>query len=242
MNTRRDVCLILLLAAGVLGLQIAFKTRPDAKEVNQIKNLMASQLSYESQYAPDFTLDQGAGGPFTLSEHLGRQVVVLHFFTTWCPAARDGLPELEHFVKQHDGQPLAFLAIGVGADTAELRAFAKKMKLTMPMAADEDKRVDAQYQIRCYPTTVVIQPDGRIILYESGAIANANVTLTPVIKKWLAGLAKNPGGMSLADYRSLAPVQLPKIGGDDDDDDDDGEDGGAFKGVKAPRAKGRAQP
>lgn len=241
MNTRRDVYLILLLAAGVLGFQIAFKTRPDAKEVNRFKNLMATQQSYESLYAPDFTLDRLAGGPFTLSEHLGRQVVVLHFFTTWCPPAREGLPELEHFVKQYDGQPLAFLAIGVGADTVELRAFAKKMKLTMPMAADEDKRVAAQYQIRCYPTTVVIQPDGRIILYETGAIANANVTLAPVVKKWLDGLAGNRGGTDLAAYRNLAPPQLPKIGGDDEDGDE-GEDGGAFKGVKAPSGKGKAKP
>ena len=220
MNTRRDLFIILLLAVGLVGFQLAFKKRPETKEVNQLKNLFTPHRSYLSQYAPDFALERLDGRPFKVSEQLGKNVVVLNFFATWCGPCRQEMPELEYFLDRQAGQPLVFLAIGVGADAAELRDFAKKLKIKLPMAADPDKQVAAQYRIRSFPTTVIIQPDGHIIMYESGAIANADVTLTPVVKMWMSLLRGHRNLGDLDAYRKAAPRQLPKLPGDADEDGD----------------------
>ena len=239
MNTRRDLYLILLLAVGLIGFQLVFKKRPEAKEVNQLKSLFSPHQSYQSQYAPDFMLERLDGRSFKLSEQLGKNVVVLNFFATWCGPCRQEMPELEYFLERQAGQPLVFLAIGVGADAAELRDFAKKLKLKLPMAGDPDKQVAAQYRIRSFPTTVVIQPDGHIIMYESGAIANADVTLTPVVKVWL-GLSDKRSPCSLESYRKAAPRQLPKLPGDADGDPDDA--GASAAKVKKTAAAGAGVP
>jgi cytochrome c biogenesis protein CcmG, thiol:disulfide interchange protein DsbE len=216
MSTRRDLIWILVLAVLAVGLQIAFKKRPDAREISRVRDLVRHQDSYQNAFAPDFDLTQLDGRAFKLSEHLGRNVVVLNFFATWCGPCRREMPELEYFAKKNAGKPLVFLAIGVGEGEAELKAYRDELKLTFPLAADTDRTVAGKYQVPAFPTTVVVSPQGRILLYETGAIANADVSLTPVTKPWLELAAAAP--MALDEYRNAAPAELPKLDNDADED------------------------
>ena len=64
--------------------------------------------------APDFSLQDVAGRPLTLSGNRGK-VVLLNFWATWCTPCRAEIPEFERF--QNTYGPQGLQVIGVSAET-----------------------------------------------------------------------------------------------------------------------------
>src|SRR5262245_19657556 len=61
--------------------------------------------------ATDFALDDIKGGRFQLSDHLGKEVILLDFWATWCDPCKAEMPHIvELFNKNKDK---GFLAVGV---------------------------------------------------------------------------------------------------------------------------------
>ncbi|HLD29487.1 MAG TPA: TlpA disulfide reductase family protein, partial [bacterium] len=71
----------------------SFSCKPDrrSKEV-----LPQTEAAIE---AGDFVLDSVAGGPHSLKEFKGR-VVLLNFFTTWCPYCSQEIPHLKDLIEK----------------------------------------------------------------------------------------------------------------------------------------------
>ncbi len=209
MNLRRDMLILLALLAGVLAFHVSFKKQPDEKELRSFRRMFAMQKGYENHWAPDFEITLLNGESFRLSDHLGGNVVVLNFWATWCGPCRKEMPELVYFVEQHAGQPVVFVAINVGEPAEAVDRYMRSEEFTFTVGLDIDSEVANQYRIRGLPTTVIISPDGRIRLYESGAIDNADVTLTPVVSTYLH-LIKDGRTMPVTSYFQQAPKQLPE--------------------------------
>jgi thioredoxin-dependent peroxiredoxin len=114
--------------------------------------------------APDFTLE-GTDGPFTLSAHRGRRVVLLFYPGDGTPVCtrqfcsyRDRADELE---------ALDAVVVGIsGRDTGSKAAFAARHGLTVPLLADEDGAVARAYGAKAFRmvqrTVVVVDEAGRI--------------------------------------------------------------------------------
>lgn len=209
MNLRRDMLILLALLAGVLAFHVSFKKQPDEKELRSFRRMFAMQRGYENHWAPDFELTLLNGESFRLSDHLGANVVVLNFWATWCGPCRKEMPELAYFVKEHAEHPVVFVAINVGEPAEAVDRYMRSEEFTFTVGLDIDSEVANQYRVRGLPTTVIISPDGRIRLYESGAIDNADVTMTPVVSTYLH-LVKDGRTMSLTTYFEHAPQQLPE--------------------------------
>jgi peroxiredoxin Q/BCP len=116
--------------------------------------------------APDFTLD-GSHGPFTLSDHRGRRVVLLFYpgdDTTVCTrqfcSYRDA-------AEQMAGLDALFVGIST-QDAASKEAFTAKYGLTTPLLADPDARVSEAYGVyakrlkMAKRTVFIVDEDGRI--------------------------------------------------------------------------------
>jgi hypothetical protein len=102
-----------------------------------------------------------------------------------------------------------------------VRRFVNELKLGMPVALDENGDVTRLYDVNAYPTTVVIGADGRVQLYQTGAIANAEVAFDNIVpaqmkairaghgitrEAYVAALAKEPARMKPVDRRTEGPV------------------------------------
>ncbi len=97
--------------------------------------------------APDFTLPSTVGDKFTLSEHLGRENVVLSFyvfdFSPVCTkemcSFRDGLADLEK---------LNARVVGISIDSLwSHKAFAQSLNIKFPLLSDFNKEISRRYGV-----------------------------------------------------------------------------------------------
>jgi len=112
--------------------------------------------------APDFTLTDQEGNPWTLSEHRGK-TVILNFWTMTCKPCVEEMPSLEQLaLVAAERDDLELVAISTDKDWASVRGLFKpgsKLKILF----DPDKAVvKEKFGTRLYPETWVIDPDGVI--------------------------------------------------------------------------------
>ena len=118
----------------------------------------------------DFTIIDTDGVEHTLSELLKtKKAVVLNFWYIECMPCKMEFPFMQEAYEKYKDQ-LEILAMNpVNADEAAIAAFKKELGLTFPMA-----QVDALWEqmmgLTAYPTTVVIDRYGNIVLMHRGSI------------------------------------------------------------------------
>jgi len=120
---------------------------------------------------PDFELPTLDGGSVRLSDHLGKQVVLLDFWATFCKPCLRAMPELEKVYQKHRERGL--LVLGISIDGAgqrdEVRAEVAKLGVTFPILLDQETRVVALYNPRSSaPYSVLIGRDGRVVRKQEG--------------------------------------------------------------------------
>ncbi len=121
--------------------------------------------------ATDFTLRDTDGRQVNLSDHLGKSVVVLNFWATWCIPCQAELPLLQKIYADNQQKGLVILGIAMdGPETvAQVRSYVNRYGLTYPVLLDEETKVVATYNPkRTAPLTVEIDRKGVIARVRSG--------------------------------------------------------------------------
>lgn len=120
---------------------------------------------------PDFTLETIYGEQFTLSEHIGKEVIVLSFWATWCAPCLAELPHLDALYQEEQANGLLIVAVNMDepATQAEVAPTAARIGLTMPVVLDTEQRAVALYnRSRNAPMTVVIDKKGQVVRATAG--------------------------------------------------------------------------
>lgn len=105
---------------------------------------------------------------------LDKQPIVLNFWATWCPPCRQEMPELDKFVRQHNGK-LTFYAINMQEPVDKVTEFLVQNQYTMNVLTDKDGEVAKTFHINSIPTTVVIDKQGIIRYRKSGPVTAAEL-------------------------------------------------------------------
>ncbi|MES3037468.1 MAG: TlpA family protein disulfide reductase [Bdellovibrionota bacterium] len=83
--------------------------------------------------------------------------VVLYFWASWCPDCKGTLKSKFEGV---DSSKYQFLAINTEKDPGRMENFAKKESLPIPVYHDQDKKLQAKYQIFSVPSWVLLSRNG----------------------------------------------------------------------------------
>lgn len=134
--------------------------------------------------APDFTLKNRDGEPFTLSEQEGK-VVVLNFWATWCAPCRKEIPDFMELHKELKDDDVLFAGISLDEEGWEkVRPYAKDMGINYPIMVDNG-RVSRDYgPIRAIPTTFIINKKGKVEYVAPGMLTKEK--LKPILEKLAA--------------------------------------------------------
>ncbi len=153
-------CRLAGMATVVLSCMLAAAVLADSS--GQDLALGAGQPLIGTQ-APRLTLKTIDGETIDLGSLYGKRAVYLKFWATWCVPCRQQMPHFEH-VYETAGDDLAVIAIDVGFnDTADaIRAYRRRLGITMPIVLDEDGHIGRALHLRVTPQHVVIGRDGRI--------------------------------------------------------------------------------
>ena len=199
------------LAVALISIQLAIKPGFDPQQVRAAADAFAVSTEWRGRVAEDFELPLRDGSTFRLADHIGREAIVLNFFATWCQPCRAEMPELQYYVKKMkgDGKPFVLLAIDAQETPAQVDAFVRRLDLGFPVGIDGDGALMKRYGVEAFPTTVVIGADGRIKLYQAGAISNAEVAFDPVLPQEFAALAARDPAVRRQDYLTALKDQAP---------------------------------
>jgi peroxiredoxin len=132
---------------------------------------MPAQSSSATSTAPDFTASDVDGKTFHLSDHLGKSVVLLDFWSTFCEPCKAEFPHLRALYD--DNKSKGFLVVGVAMDgpetIADVHAFVKRFELDFPVVTDDDSRIASLYDPKkSMPLSVLIGRSGKIVAVREG--------------------------------------------------------------------------
>ncbi|KEK11667.1 alkyl hydroperoxide reductase [Lysinibacillus sphaericus] len=119
--------------------------------------------------APDFELTTLDGETIKLSDYRGQRVM-LNFWATWCPPCRAEMPDMQKFQEKNDVKVLAVNIIETESNPARVQEFIDEYELTFKIPLDEESTVSETYRIAAYPTTFMIDSEGRIQFMSMGAL------------------------------------------------------------------------
>ena len=123
-----------------------------------------------SKPAPDFALKDIHGKPINLSQFKGKPVLI-NFWATWCGPCREELPSMQRL---HDAPrkfgDIQIIAISVDRfNIDQIHQYAKDMNLSFPILHDKDREVRKSYFVRGLPTSYLVDADGKLQGFISGA-------------------------------------------------------------------------
>jgi len=193
----------ILLMGVVLGvLHLKLKPPPDEKAIGTYAQSMTNSIEWQGQIAPDFEFKTMKGERFQLSDNIGKNIIVVNFFATWCGPCREEMPELNRYFNEHKVD--SFLLIGIDAEEKQDRVeqFLKDVPVDFPLGIDEGD-IQKKYGVSAFPTTVLIGMDGKVQFYETGELVNAEVAFDNLLRQ-NRELRASDKAISPEDYRLQA--------------------------------------
>ena len=122
----------------------------------------ASKTVADGCVAPDFTLNDIEGKPFSLSSLRGKYVV-LDFWGSWCIWCIRGMPEMKNYYAKYAGK---FEIVGVDCNDTDQKWKDAVKKNELPwkhVYCPKGSDLLAKYAIQGFPTKIVIDPEGKIL-------------------------------------------------------------------------------
>ena len=105
-----------------------------------------------------FLLDDLDNAAVSLAD-VRADIVVVHFFATWCEPCRDELPALRRLVERSDPAQLRVISISVAEVGARVRNFVEKLPVNFPILLDSDRAVARSWGVSALPTTFILNRD-----------------------------------------------------------------------------------
>lgn len=125
----------------------------------------ATGASAATSTPPDFELETLSGDTFRLGDHIGKDVVLLDFWATFCEPCLASMPRLDALYRRYRSRGFVVLGISIdGPDSmSAVRSEVNQLGVTFPILLDQETRVVALYNPKTSaPYSVLIGRDGRI--------------------------------------------------------------------------------
>lgn len=120
------------------------------------------EMPGEGKPAPAFEAELLDGSTFVLANTVGKNVVVLDFWATWCPPCRRGLPILAKVTGELADRGVVFIAVDLRETNEKVTKFLAKQDYSLTVAMDRDGKIGESYGVGGIPHTVIIGRDGII--------------------------------------------------------------------------------
>ncbi len=133
-----------------------------------LMSLCASAGSDSAEPAPRFRAKTLNGETFT-NDSIKGKVVLLQFWTTWCPYCRGEQSLVDDIDREFADKGLIVLAVDVGESNKTVKKYLAKNPRSCRVVLNEDTNLAAMYAANSYPIYVVIDREGNVAGVQRGA-------------------------------------------------------------------------
>ena len=107
----------------------------------------------------------------SLEDHLGKDVIMLDFWSIYCVSCIQEMPTLVALYDKYKDQ--GFITFGIDLDSFSPRRVEKFIKglnfeITYPVIIDRKRQIATAYKVGMLPTTIIIGKDGKVKLFHIG--------------------------------------------------------------------------
>ena len=175
--------------AGAQGETDGAEAGPEAGEASAAESGEAPSPADESEEesereeipAYDFTLTDQYGNTHTFSDYKGK-TVFLNFWATWCPPCKSEMPDIQALYEKYGENEGDLIVLGVAnpkteeapnnqdGTIEEVAAYLEENGLSFPVVMDTTGELFYWYGISAFPTTFMIDANGNVYGYVSGAM------------------------------------------------------------------------
>jgi peroxiredoxin len=127
--------------------------------------------------APDFVLADLKGQKFRLSDHRGKQPVLIIFSATWCTFCKAEIPHFKSLYSTYAKQGLEVVNIDIQESKEKVAKFASQNQLPYRVLLDEDGTVSGVYEIRGVPTMILVDKNGMVVCRQCRTVENVLETI-----------------------------------------------------------------
>jgi thiol-disulfide isomerase/thioredoxin len=133
------------------------------REVKELSPWNAARIkkSLAGKLAPELAVSDIQGNPVTLSAFQGK-IVLLDFWTTWCPPCRADGPALDKLYRKYGAKDLMIVGVSVSEDRAVVESYLKGHPHEYPIVLTTENEMPRPYQIAAFPTYIVIDKEGAV--------------------------------------------------------------------------------
>ena len=168
--------LLLLVIAGFGYQELQKEAERQAEKQAEADEDAAQEEKEATEYAeaPDFTVWDQDGNQTSLKEILEGKPAVINFWTSKCPPCREEMPDFEEMYQEMKDQVQFIMVDGVGCmgETEESgRAYVEEQGFTFPVYYDKEMDAVINYGIKAFPTTYILNSEGRLVTGGSGMIS-----------------------------------------------------------------------
>lgn len=189
-NTRfQDRRIIFLVVAipliGIMSLFIWGVTQAEGVAGRPGVNSSLGEVDVEPILATDFEIQLYTGESLRLSDLRGK-VVMVDFWSSWCPPCRAEAPTLAQAYLDYQGMPVEFIGIDVWDTEKGARDYMERYGVTFPTGADPEGRISVEYGLTGIPEKYFI--DGNGVIRQKYVGPMDSETLTNLLDEYLTEL------------------------------------------------------
>lgn len=123
-----------------------------------------------SESVPDFSLKQLDGSAYKLSDHIGKKVIVIDFWATWCKPCKKLLKKLDAIRKQYkDNVEVLAISTDDASAVSQVETYVKGKRFSFIVLLDPDSTVSRVFNpSQRIPFTVIVDKKGDIVYNHTG--------------------------------------------------------------------------
>ncbi len=192
MTQRKIIALAVLVPTTLIAILLIWAViqndgNPGGLAVNQTLGERDVPSTF-GQEAASFELPSIDGdGMVRLSDYLGK-VVLVDFWSSWCPPCRHESPALEAAYEDFRDLGVEFVGIAIWDVESETRKFRDAFELEYPIVSDSNGRVAVEWGVVGIPEKFFVDREGR------------------VVKKYAGPMTRDKLGLELREVLEMSPI------------------------------------
>jgi len=118
---------------------------------------------------PDFSLRDAQGRETRLSDQVGA-VTLVNFWATWCPPCVEEIPSMNTLAGRYDPADFRIVSINFQEGAEQVADFLRRVEVDFPVLLDRDGAVSAQWRVFAFPSSFLLDREGRVRYSVNSAI------------------------------------------------------------------------